>query len=168
MPVKAGCGALQIKVFEMRRSALRSAFASVLLVAAVWPSTAWTAEAELTLADLRGFCSDQSAQTQAVCNFFILGAAQGLSIGGKINPGTGRAELDRGAICLPDDLPAANLRMVVLTTSAADIQRFPEDTCLPSLSLARFCLKLTRVQLPPDDQIWQPLAVWCLKQEQIR
>lgn len=110
------------------------------LLSALFASAGTTGPAkQMTLGDLGAMCASRDPSTIAACQFYVLGAFEGLDVGNATAPpASGRGpytERQGGkAFCVPDDLPSTVMRDQVLGMAALDLKRFPEDAKMPAIS----------------------------------
>ena len=101
-----------------------------LLTFTVWNSAvlAQAAQIEMTATDLDMFCNSSDPTVEPACRFYILGVAQGISIGAG-------AANDKAHFCIPDDVPTTQLVAIFRRTAAALKSKFPADMKLPAASI---------------------------------
>jgi hypothetical protein len=92
---------------------------------------------QLTAGDLYKFCSSKDSAVNTACRFYILGAIDGISLGGgSVKDSSGRfvakAKTD---FCIPDSLPLSQSVTIYESTAQADFVKFPEDRAMPAISL---------------------------------
>lgn len=92
---------------------------------------------ELTTGDLYSFCNADDEMTKAACRFYILGAVQGISFGGRsVMDSSGRLVTnDKRHFCIPDDTPQSELVAVFQRTVQPLAKTYPEDLKLSAISV---------------------------------
>lgn len=95
------------------------------------------AAGELTAGDLYSFCNADDEMTKAACRFYILGAVQGISFGGRsVMDSSGRIVTnDKRHFCIPDDTPQSELVAVFQRTMQPLAKTYPEDLKLSAISV---------------------------------
>jgi hypothetical protein len=101
----------------------RIALAAACLVSVTMPSYLIAAEGAMTAGDLQQVCVGADAASRAGCRQYILGVAQGIGIGLALGDGT----VQGGRPCIPDDVSAASLELVVKMKLGQDLTVFPDD-----------------------------------------
>lgn len=74
----------------------------------------------MTVGDLQEFCTASEDGSRAACRFFIFGVAQGASLAAATLG-------DKTHYCIPDDLSAAAMELVVKVAIGQDLMVFPAD-----------------------------------------
>ena len=92
---------------------------------------------EMTAGDLYSFCNANDELAKTACRFYILGAVQGISLGGgTVMDGRGRfVTRTKTHFCIPDDMPQAQMVAVFQKTMQPLSQAFPQDHKLPAISV---------------------------------
>ena len=96
---------------------------TALLWALTFTSTCYAADSGgMTAKDLQEICADRSADNKAACRFYILGLAQGISLGMAIADG----KTEGGRTCIPN-IAGSALERVVKRKLDQDLAAFPGD-----------------------------------------
>jgi hypothetical protein len=92
---------------------------------------------ELTAGDLYSFCNADDEMTNAACRFYILGAVQGISFGGRsVMDSSGRfVTNDKRLFCIPDDTPQSELVAVFQRAMGPLAKTYPQDLKLSAISV---------------------------------
>jgi hypothetical protein len=77
----------------------------------------------MTAGDLQRICSGSSAESKAACRFYLLGIAQGISVGMSIADG----KTQGGRPCIPDNLSASAIELAVKMKLGEDLMVYPDD-----------------------------------------
>ncbi len=86
------------------------------------------ASEQVSVGELRDYCSARDEASKNACRFFILGVAQGAGLA------AGEAR-DRTHFCIPEDSSTDELLMVVKRAMAKDLAAFPRDLNKQAVSL---------------------------------
>ena len=115
--------------------------ALLLLPLCAWLSHAACAAPEvMTAADLRQLCSDADHVSVNVCRVYILGVAQGISLGLGLADGAPKAARP----CIPDSIPAEQLEQTLKARLVQNLETHPAHgtqdaaTLLASLASSAF------------------------------
>lgn len=117
------------------------------IVAAALIASAATApeRRDLSVKQLQTLCESSEEGDQAACSFYILGAFQGLSLAGAAESAGGKFIEKRTGkhFCVPDNLPATEMRKRVLAQMTLDLQRYPADAQLPAVAFIAAMIEVT-------------------------
>jgi Rap1a immunity proteins len=80
-------------------------------------------EKAMTAGDLQEICIGSSAESKAACQFYLLGIAQGISMGMLIADG----KTDGGRPCIPESLSASGIELAVKIKMGQDLMVYPDD-----------------------------------------
>jgi hypothetical protein len=96
--------------------------ALLLLPLCAWlGNAAWAAPEVMTAADLRQLCADADHVSVNVCRVYILGVAQGISLGVGLADGTVKGARP----CIPDSIPAERLEETLRTRLVEQLEAHP-------------------------------------------
>ena len=82
-----------------------------------------SADEAMTAGDLQEICIGSSAESKAACRFYLLGITQGISMGMGIADG----KMEGGRPCIPENLSASAIELVVKIKMGQDLMVFPDD-----------------------------------------
>ena len=102
--------------------------AALTLLCFVTPSTFAQA---MTAGDLQQICIASDEGSKMACKFYILGIAQGISVGIGIADGKTKG----GRPCVPDDTSGASLELAIKMKMGQDLMVFPDDRKLDASGL---------------------------------
>ena len=80
-------------------------------------------EKAMTAGNLQEICIGSSAESKASCGFYLLGITQGISMGMSIADG----KTQGGRPCVPENLSASAIELVVKMKMGQDLMVFPDD-----------------------------------------
>ena len=128
----------------MKRTAVATYAGLLVAFGLVLPPTPGRA-GQMTLSDLRDLCSGTDSGRQDTCGFYILGAFEGLSLGGGTKEQNGKfVEKSSGKhFCVPDDLPAPVMREKVMKLAENDLKAYPADATTSAISFVAAAITLT-------------------------
>jgi hypothetical protein len=108
-----------------------------ILTAIVTTSVFASGKQEMSAGTLLEFCSSKDASVNAACRFYILGVAQGFSIGsGSVfDKGGSIVGPTNNNFCIPQDISGASLVRIFITTAHADFAKYPDDQDSPAVSI---------------------------------
>src|ERR1700676_529172 len=90
-----------------------------------------SADEAMTAGDLQEICIGSSAESKAACRFYLLGITQGISMGMGIADG----KMEGGRPCIPENLSASAIELVVKIKMGQDLMVFPDDRKLDASGL---------------------------------
>ena len=85
---------------------------------------------EMTAGDLQQICSSQDSEADISCRLYILGIAEGITIGMSMADG----KVVTGRPCIPDTISDSKLETLVKAQLGADLMVNPGDRSLPASS----------------------------------
>jgi hypothetical protein len=93
-------------------------------------------EKAMTAGDLQEICIGSSAESKASCQFYLLGIAQGISMGMSIADG----KTEGGRPCIPENLSASAIELAVKIKMGQDLMVYPDDRKLEASGLVSAAL----------------------------
>lgn len=81
----------------------------------------------MTVSELQHLCTASDEGSKSVCEFYILGIAQGAALAANLAG-------DKTHFCLPDDTSALTIEFAVKKAIGEDLMFFPKDQDLPAVS----------------------------------
>ena len=106
-----------------------------------------TTGGQMKVADLYQLCTSSNEGDKIACQFYILGAFEGLQMGtGTVRDKSGVfQEVREKPFCVPEGLSSSAMELIVKMKMGADLAVFPEDRSLPAVS---FLIGLVTTEFP--------------------
>jgi hypothetical protein len=105
------------------RALLLLALCGLTIVGVTQSKRAPAEETAMTAGDFQQICIDSSAESKAVCRFYVFGITRGISLGMSIADG----KTQGGRPCVPEDLSASSIELAIKMKLGEDLMVFPDD-----------------------------------------